>query len=123
MLKSQLPIALCSARRDRLICETLDYGILFRSFLDMSLQERAFSVSTFGRNRERLAREKASLQFVDAVLREARRRKPLSDVQFGSSEPSTSADLPNANLQIPWYGKAAGVTPPLHDALMDGRPE
>src|SRR5215467_3985656 len=39
LLKAQLLIALFSVRSDRLFCEQLDYNILFRWFLDMSLQE------------------------------------------------------------------------------------
>jgi transposase len=57
LLKAQLLIALYSVRSDRLFCETLDYNILFRWFLDMSLQEASFDASTFSKNRERLARE------------------------------------------------------------------
>jgi transposase len=34
LLKAQLLIALYSVRSDRLFCETLDYNILFRWFLD-----------------------------------------------------------------------------------------
>ena len=40
MLKAQLLIALYSVRSDRLCCQTLDYNILFRWFLDMGLEER-----------------------------------------------------------------------------------
>jgi transposase len=43
LLKAQLLIALYSVRSDRLFCEQLDYNILFRWFLDMSLQEASFA--------------------------------------------------------------------------------
>lgn len=82
LLKAQLLIALYSVRSDRLFCETLDYNILFRWFLDMSLEERAFDASTFSKNRERLAREALALKFFDAVVREARRLELLSDEHF-----------------------------------------
>lgn len=82
LLKAQLLIALYSVRSDRLFCETLDYNILFRWFLDMSLDEPAFDASTFSKNRERLAREEVALKFFDAVVREARRLKLLSDEHF-----------------------------------------
>lgn len=82
LLKAQLLIALYSVRSDRLFCETLDYNILFRWFLDMSLQEPAFDASTFSKNRARLAREAVALQFFDAVVREARRLELLSDEHF-----------------------------------------
>jgi transposase len=82
LLKAQLLIALYSVRSDRLFCETLDYNILFRWFLDMSLQEPAFDASTFSKNRERLAREEVAVKFFDAVVREARRLELLSDEHF-----------------------------------------
>lgn len=82
LLKAQLLIALYSVRSDRLFCETLDYNILFRWFLDMSLEEASFDASTFSKNRERLAREQVALKFFDAVVREARRLGLLSDEHF-----------------------------------------
>lgn len=82
LLKAQLLIALYSVRSDRLFCEQLDYNILFRWFLDMSLQEASFDASTFSKNRERLAKEDVALRFFDAVVREARRLELLSDEHF-----------------------------------------
>jgi transposase len=52
LLKAQVLIALYSLRSDRLFCETLDYNILFRWFLDMSLEEPPWDASTFSKNRE-----------------------------------------------------------------------
>jgi Transposase domain (DUF772) len=67
LLKAQLLIALYSVRSDRLFCETLDYNILFRWFLDMGLEESSFDASTFSKNRERLAGEEVALRFFDAL--------------------------------------------------------
>ena len=82
LLKAQLLIALYSVRSDRLFCETLDYNILFRWFLDMGLEEPSFDASTFSKNRERLAGEEVALRFFDAVVREARALELLSDEHF-----------------------------------------
>jgi len=82
LLKAQLLIALYSVRSDRLFCETLDYNILFRWFLDMGLEEASFDASTFSKNRERLAGEEVALRFFDAVVREARALELLSDEHF-----------------------------------------
>jgi transposase len=79
LLKAQLLIALYSVRSDRLFCETLDYNILFRWFLDMDLEDPSFDASTFSKNRERLANEEVALRFFDAVVREARALELLSD--------------------------------------------
>ena len=69
LLKAQLLIALYSVRSDRLFCETLDYNILFRWFLDMNLDEASFDASTFSKNRERLAKEDVALKFFDEIGR------------------------------------------------------
>ena len=68
----------------------LDYNILFRWFLDMSLQEPSLDASTFNKNRERLACEEVALKFFDAVVREARRLDLLSDEHFFSRRLATS---------------------------------
>jgi transposase len=54
LLKAQLLIALYSVRSDRLFCQMLDYNILFRWFLDMSLEDAGLDQSNFSRLRERL---------------------------------------------------------------------
>lgn len=82
LLKSSLLMALYSVRSDRLFCETLDYNILFRWFLDMSLEEASFDASTFSKNRERLVEHAVALKFFDAVVGEARRLALLSDEHF-----------------------------------------
>ena len=82
LLKAQLLIALYSVRSDRLFCETLDYNILFRWFLDMGLEEPSFDASTFSKNRGRLAEEEVALKFFDAVVCQARALQLLSDEHF-----------------------------------------
>ena len=57
LLKGQLLIALYSVRSDRQFCQMLDYNILFRWFLDMSLEEPGLDQSCFSRLRERLVNE------------------------------------------------------------------
>src|ERR1051325_11906763 len=50
LLKASLLIALYSVRSERAFCEELDYHLLFRWFLDMSLMEPSFDQSTFSKN-------------------------------------------------------------------------
>jgi transposase len=76
LLKASLLIALYSVRSDRLFCEQLSYNILFRWFLDMSLEEPSFDASTFSKNRERLIRHEAAIKFFDAVVCLARGQGP-----------------------------------------------
>ena len=82
LLKASLLIALYSVRGDRMFCEMLDYNMLFRWFLDMSLEERGLDQSNFSRFRERLIEEDSARRFFDAVVREAREQKLLSDEHF-----------------------------------------
>jgi len=82
LLKASLLIALYSVRSDRLLCEMLDYNMLFRWFLDMSLEERSFDHSTFSKNRERLIEHDIAKEFFAGVIREARAQRLLSDEHF-----------------------------------------
>jgi transposase len=78
LLKGQLLIALYSVRSDRLFCQTLDYNILFRWFLDMSLEEPGLDQSNFTRLRERLVNEDLAQRFFDAIVKIARKEGLLS---------------------------------------------
>ena len=82
LLKASLLIALYSVRSERLFCEMLDYNLLFRWFLDMDLEERAFDHSTFSANRARLIEHEIAKQFFAGVVREAREKRLLSDEHF-----------------------------------------
>ena len=54
LLKASLLMALYTVRSERMLCEQLDYNLLFRWFLDMDVAEPSFDHSTFSRNRARL---------------------------------------------------------------------
>jgi transposase len=82
LLKGELLIALFSIRGHRLFCEMLDYHILFRWFLDMSLDEPVFDHSTFSQNSERLLAHEAARAFFDAIVGYARAAGLLSDEHF-----------------------------------------
>jgi transposase len=82
LLKGSILIALYSLRSERMLCEMLDYNILFRWFLDMSMDEARLDQSRFSRFRERLIASECAQHFFDAVVREARARGLLSDEHF-----------------------------------------
>ena len=82
LLKAQLLQALFTVRSDRLFCEQLDYNILFRWFLDMSLDEATFVPTVFSKNRERLLKHEVAQEFFDRVVSFARERNLLSDEHF-----------------------------------------
>jgi transposase len=78
LLKGQLLIALYTVRSDRLFCQMLDYNILFRWFLDMSLEDPGLDQSNFTRLRERLVNEDLARRFFDAIVKMARKEGLLS---------------------------------------------
>ena len=78
LLKSQLLMALYSVRSDRQFCQMLDYNILFRWFLDMSLEDAGLDQSNFSRLRERLVKEDLAQRFFDAIVKVARDEDLLS---------------------------------------------
>jgi len=82
LLKATLLIALYSVRSDRLFCEMLDYNMLFRWFLDMDLEERAFDHSSFSKNRARLIEHDIARGFFAGAVRQAQAQGLLSDEHF-----------------------------------------
>ncbi len=82
LLKASLLIDFYSVRSERAFCEELDYNLLFRWFLDMSLMESSFDATTFTKNRERLLKHAIGQQLFDTVVGEAHERGLLSDEHF-----------------------------------------
>lgn len=82
LLKASLLIALYSVRSERLFCEQLDYNMLFRWFLDMDLEAKAFDHSTFSLNRARLIEHDIAKRFFAGVVAQAHAERLLSDEHF-----------------------------------------
>src|SRR5947199_634409 len=82
LLKASLLISLYSVRSERAFCEELDYHLLFRWFLGMSVVEPSFERSTFSKNRARLLEHKVAQRFFDAVVAQATGLGLLSDEHF-----------------------------------------
>src|SRR3954454_17416169 len=82
LLKASLLISLYSVRSERAFCEELDYQLLWRWFLDMSLMEPSFDQSTFSKNRGRLLQHVVAQQLFDEVVCLADALGLLSDEHF-----------------------------------------
>jgi transposase len=82
LLKASLLISLYSVRSERAFCEELEYQLLWRWFLDMSLMEPSFDQSTFSKNRARLLQHAVTQQFFADVVRQADVLGLLSDEHF-----------------------------------------
>src|SRR5271163_3686518 len=70
-LKGSLLMALYTVRSERMLCEQLDYNLLFRWFLDMDAAEPSFDHSTFSRNRARLLEHDVAREFFTRVVAQA----------------------------------------------------
>ncbi len=136
LLKASLLIALYSVRSERLFCEQLEYNLLFRWFLDMSLLESSFDPTVFTKNRERLLKHRVGQALFDEVVIEADRRGLLSNEHFtvdGSlieaaaslksfkpraGEPAATTDLDSGNPSVDFHGeKRSNAT---HQSTTDG---
>jgi len=82
LLKATLLMAFHSIRSERLICEQLDYNLLFRWFLDMDGAEESFDHSSFSRNRQRLLEHEVAAKFLAEVVKTARSAGLMSDEHF-----------------------------------------
>ncbi len=82
LLRALLLQVLYSIRSERMLMEQLDYNLLFRWFVGLELDERVWVPTVFTKNRDRLLEGKIAEAFLQAVVREARRRRLLSDEHF-----------------------------------------
>jgi transposase len=82
LLKASLLMALYTVRSERMLCERLDYDLLFRWFLDLEMDEPSFDHATFSRNRARLLEHAVAGEFLRAVVEQARGLRLLSDEHF-----------------------------------------
>jgi transposase len=82
LLRASLIQILYSIRSERLLMEQLEYNMLFRWFVGLSMDEEVWDHSVFSKNRERLLAGDIAGEFLDTVLRLARSRHLLSDEHF-----------------------------------------
>lgn len=82
LLKASVLMALYSIRSERAFCERLNYDLLFKWFLDMRIDQPAFTPTTFSKNRERLLNEDIAKEFFAQVLARAKLRRYTSSDHF-----------------------------------------
>jgi transposase len=82
LLRALLLQSLYSVRSERLLMEEIDYSVLFRWFVGLSLDAPIWSASTFSKNRDRLLASDVAGAFFDEVVRQARAAGLLSDEHF-----------------------------------------
>src|SRR5690606_13553782 len=82
LLKATVLMALYSMRSERAFCERLNYDLLFKWFLDLPIDAKAFDPTTFTKNRDRLLAAEVADRFLAAVVRQARFRRYVSSEHF-----------------------------------------
>lgn len=80
LLRAVLLQIFYSVRGERLLMEQLDYNLLFRWFVGMTMDETVWDHSVFSKNRDRLLNEEIAEAFFQRVLKIA--RPYLSDEHF-----------------------------------------
>lgn len=82
LLKSCLLIALFSVRSERQFCEQLGYNLLFRWFLDQTLNDEPFDHTVFAKNKDRMLESEVARKFFDGIVQEAKKAHLLSAEHF-----------------------------------------
>jgi transposase len=82
LLRALLLQAFYSVRSERQLMEQLDYNLLFRGFVGLSLDAVAWDVTVSTKNRERLIAGEIATKFMAAVLNQGRIKALLSDDHF-----------------------------------------
>jgi transposase len=82
LLRALLLQMLYSVRSERQLMEQLDYNLLFRWFVGLSMDDPVWDPTVFTKNRERLLRGDIARAFFERVLAQAQGRHLLSGEHF-----------------------------------------
>lgn len=82
LLRAMLLQVLYSVRSERLLMEQVQYNLLFRWFIGLSMEDSVWVPTVFSKNRQRLIEHDAVVAFFNQVLAQAQRRNWLSKEHF-----------------------------------------
>jgi len=82
LLKALLLQILFSIRSERLLVEAIDYNLLYRWFVGLSIEDKVWDHSTFSANRERLFNEDLARVFFERVKHSAHWARLIGDEHF-----------------------------------------
>jgi transposase len=69
-------------RSERLLVEQLDYNLLFRWFVGLSMDDKVWDATVFSKNRDRLLAGDIAQRFLEQVIAQAREKGLTSDEHF-----------------------------------------
>lgn len=82
LLRALLLQAFFGLRSERQLIEQLDYNLLFRWFVGLSMDAPVWDASTFSKNRDRLLEGDVARQFLAAIISQPRVQALMSDEHF-----------------------------------------
>src|SRR6266540_7572526 len=106
LLRALLLQVLYTVRSERMLMEQLDYNLLFRWFVGLTMDDPIWDVTVFSKNRDRLLEGDVARAFFAKVMEEAGRRGLLSDEHF-----TVDGTLIEANASMKSFRKK-GDDPP-----------
>ncbi len=82
LLRALLLQAFYTIRSERQLMEQLDYNLLFRWFVGLSMDDPVWVATVYSKNRDRLVAGEVAARFLQAVLQGERVRRLLSEEHF-----------------------------------------
>jgi transposase len=82
LIRAQLLQVLYSIRSERQLVEQINYNLLYRWFVGLTIDDTVWNHSTFSINRDRLLENDVITELVEEVVGLARKKKLLSDEHF-----------------------------------------
>ena len=110
LLRALLLQVLYTIRSERQLMEQLDYNLLFRWFVGLSMDEPVWDATTFTKNRDRLLEGDIAQEFFAAITEQARTQGLLSDEHF-----TVDGTLLEAWASQKSFQRKEGPTPPSDD--------
>jgi transposase len=110
LLKATVLMAMYSIRSERAFCERLNYDLLFKWFVDLPIDAKAFDATTFSKNRRRLLDHEIADRFFAAVVAQAKLRRYVSSDHFSVDGTLLEAWASHKSFQ-PKDGPAAPMPP------------
>jgi len=123
LIRALLLQVLYSVRSERLLIEQLQYNLLFRWFVGLSMDEPIWNHSVFSKNRERLIQAEVVRELLARILQQAEQAKLLSDEHFSvdgtlidawaslksfrakDEQPPFDDDPPGRNPEVDFHGQ------------------
>jgi transposase len=114
LLRAMMLQLLYTIRSERQLVERLEFDILFRWFVGLSIDDRVFDASTFSKNRDRLLNAEIAQQFLSRIvaLPEVRRLMSAEHFSVDGTLLKAWASMKSFQPKSPSSDEAPGSGPP-----------